>query len=102
VLGTLLITEATYIVAHAGGYRNVPDIFNEGQIQAWREVTDAIHAKKAYIFCKLWALGRVAVPDVQKKGGFNLVSSSLILVDSLDHPLGKYQSLELGSKVLPE
>jgi len=82
VPGTLLITEATYIAAHAGGYRNVPGIFSEEQIQAWKEVTDAVHSKKSYIFCQLWALGRVAMPDVLKKGGFKLVSSSPIPMDS--------------------
>ncbi|KAK0431538.1 hypothetical protein EV421DRAFT_1893348 [Armillaria borealis] len=56
--GTLLITEATYIAERAGGYDNIPGIWNEHQIEAWKEITDAIHAKGSYIFCQLWALGR--------------------------------------------
>jgi NADPH2 dehydrogenase len=36
--GTLLITEATFIAARAGGQANVPGIWSEEQIAAWREV----------------------------------------------------------------
>ncbi len=36
--GTLLITEATYIDERAGGYENVPGIWNQDQIEAWKEV----------------------------------------------------------------
>jgi NADPH2 dehydrogenase len=34
--GTLLITEATFIAARAGGQANVPGIWSEEQIAAWR------------------------------------------------------------------
>jgi NADPH2 dehydrogenase len=36
--GTLLFTEATFIAARAGGYPNVPGIWSDEQIAAWREV----------------------------------------------------------------
>lgn len=36
--GTLLITEATYIAPKAGGVDNLPGIWNEEQIQAWKKV----------------------------------------------------------------
>ncbi len=36
--GTLLITEATYITAQAGGMPNVPGIWSEEQIAAWKKV----------------------------------------------------------------
>ncbi|KAJ6137900.1 Aldolase-type TIM barrel [Penicillium samsonianum] len=77
VPGTLLITEATFISARAGGYPNVPGIYNDEQIAAWKEVTDAVHSKGSYIYLQLWALGRVANPDaLQAEGGFDVVSSS--------------------------
>jgi NADPH2 dehydrogenase len=66
VPGTLLITEATFIAPQAAGYPNVPGIWNQDQITAWKAVTDAVHAKGSYIYLQLWALGRVAVPDVLK------------------------------------
>jgi NADPH2 dehydrogenase len=58
--GTLLITEATFISAKAGGYDNVPGIYNQAQIDAWKKVTAAVHAKKSFIYVQLWALGRAA------------------------------------------
>ena len=36
--GTLLITEATFIAPQAGGYPNVPGIWNEKQVAAWKKV----------------------------------------------------------------
>lgn len=36
--GTLLITEATFIAAKAGGMKNVPGIWSSEQIKAWKEV----------------------------------------------------------------
>ena len=38
VPGTLLITEATFIAQKAGGLENVPGIWNEEQINAWKRV----------------------------------------------------------------
>lgn len=39
VRGTLLITEATFIAPQAGGYHNVPGIWNDEQIAAWKSVS---------------------------------------------------------------
>ena len=36
--GTLLITEATFITPQAGGYTNVPGIWNDAQVAAWKPV----------------------------------------------------------------
>ncbi|KAJ7776362.1 hypothetical protein B0H16DRAFT_1006417 [Mycena metata] len=58
--GTLLITEATFIAARAGGYQHIPGIWSPAQIKAWKSVTDAVHAKGSFIFMQLWALGRAA------------------------------------------
>ncbi len=38
VRGTLLIAEAMLISPQAGGFVNVPGIWNDAQIQAWKEV----------------------------------------------------------------
>ncbi len=81
VPGTLLITEATFISPRASGYRNVPGIYNEAQIVAWKKITDAVHAKGSFIWCQLWALGRAAKADVLKEeSGNKVVSSSGIAI----------------------
>ncbi|GFN17641.1 chanoclavine-I aldehyde reductase fgaOx3 [Aspergillus tubingensis] len=82
VPGTLLITEATIIAPNAGGYPNVPGIWNDAQIAQWRKVTDAVHKKGSYIYMQLWALGRVANPQFLKaNGNHDVVSSSPVALD---------------------
>ncbi|KAJ5131051.1 Aldolase-type TIM barrel [Penicillium bovifimosum] len=76
VPGTLLISEATLITARAGGYANVPGIYNPAQISAWKEITDAVHAKGSHIYLQLWALGRVANPAFRASSDHELISSS--------------------------
>jgi len=79
VPGTLMITEATFISPRSGGYDNVPGIYNQQQIEAWKKVTSAVHAKGSFIFCQLWDLGRAANPEVlEKEGGFKVRSASNI------------------------
>jgi NADPH2 dehydrogenase len=80
VPGTLIITEATFITPQAGGYAHVPGIWSDDQVRAWKEVTDAVHAKGSFIFLQLWALGRLARPDVLAKTGHKVVSSSAVAV----------------------
>ncbi|KAH7401158.1 hypothetical protein DE146DRAFT_632178 [Phaeosphaeria sp. MPI-PUGE-AT-0046c] len=81
VPGTLLVTEATIIGEPYGGYPNVPGIYTQDHINAWRKVTDAVHAKGSYIFLQLWALGRVANPQFCKANNIPIKSASAIAVD---------------------
>lgn len=76
VPGTLLISEATFISARAGGMDNIPGIYNDAQINGWKNVTAAVHARGCFIYCQLWALGRAADSRVLHREGFDYVSSS--------------------------
>lgn len=58
----LIISEATIIRPDAQGYPNVPGLFTSEQIQGWKKVTNAVHAKGGKIFAQLWHVGRVAHP----------------------------------------
>lgn len=69
VPGTLIITEATFISAKAGGYATIPGLWTDAQLAAWKKVTDAVHAKGSKIFVQLWHLGRAAYPDPVGSGG---------------------------------
>ena len=84
VSGTLLITEATFISPRASGYANAPGIWSKDQIEAWKNVTDAVHKKGSYIMCQLWALGRAAKPEIVRKeaGEKAFVSSSSIAMEA--------------------
>lgn len=77
VPGTLIITEATFISPRAGGYPNVPGIWSQAQIDAWKEIVKNVHEAGGVIFLQLWALGRTANPELmEKEGSGSLVSSS--------------------------
>ncbi len=80
VPGTLIITEATFISPRCSGYPNVPGIWNQAQVDAWKQVTDAVHRKGSFIFLQLWALGRAATPEVMAEGAGRdgIVSSSAV------------------------
>ena len=56
----LIITEGTLISTDAIGYGNVPGIYNEECINAWKKITDSVHKNNGVIFCQLWHCGRVS------------------------------------------
>ncbi|OBZ77681.1 putative NADPH dehydrogenase C5H10.10 [Grifola frondosa] len=64
VPGTLLISEATFICAKAGGFRHVPGIWSTEQIAAWKRITDAVHIKGSFFFSSfgLWAVRLIQRP----------------------------------------
>ncbi|EKM53075.1 uncharacterized protein PHACADRAFT_98603, partial [Phanerochaete carnosa HHB-10118-sp] len=75
--GTLLVTEATFIAAQAGGLRHVPGIWSDEQVAGWKRATDAVHAQGSYAHVQLWALGRAAISDIlQEEGGYPYISAS--------------------------
>jgi N-ethylmaleimide reductase len=61
----LIISEATQISQQGQGYQDTPGIYNQAQIDGWRRVTDAVHAKGGHIFLQLWHVGRVSHVDLQ-------------------------------------
>ena len=79
VPGTLLLSEATVISPRAGGYPNIPAIWSQEQISAWKAVTTRVHRAGSYIFCQLIAFGRGADPKfLHQKGVGDFVSSSAV------------------------
>lgn len=62
--GGLLVSEGAFIAAEAGGIAGAPGIYSPAQVEAWKPVTAAVHAKGGYIFAQLWALGRTASPKL--------------------------------------
>jgi N-ethylmaleimide reductase len=74
--GGLLITEATDIAASAHGYPGAPGIYSAAQIDGWKAVTDAVHAKGARIVVQLWHTGRVSHSSM--RGGALPVAPSAV------------------------
>ena len=55
----LIITEGVSPSPNGLGYARIPGLFNEAQAQAWRAVTDAVHARGGRIVVQLMHTGRV-------------------------------------------
>ena len=64
----LLITEATQVSQQGQGYQDTPGIYTSAQVEGWRKVTDAVHAKGGRIFIQLWHVGRISHVDLQQDG----------------------------------
>jgi 2,4-dienoyl-CoA reductase-like NADH-dependent reductase (Old Yellow Enzyme family) len=60
----LIISEATVISEEANGYEKTPGLFSDAQVEGWKLVTDAVHAKDGLIVAQLWHVGRVSHPDL--------------------------------------
>lgn len=78
--GGLLISEATFIAEEAGGFPAAPGIYTSSQVEAWKKVTESVHAKGGIIYLQLWAIGRanpgngdvskiVSASDLKYEGG---------------------------------
>ncbi|XP_020193592.2 putative 12-oxophytodienoate reductase 11 [Aegilops tauschii subsp. strangulata] len=66
--GVLLIAEACAVSEAARGYPHVPGLWSQEQVEAWRPVVDAVHAKGAVFFFQLWHTGRVSPTEFQPNG----------------------------------
>ena len=59
----LIISEGSQISKRAVGYINTPGIHSDEQMEGWKKVTTAVHAKEGKIFIQLWHVGRMSHPD---------------------------------------
>ena len=73
----LIITEATAISHQGQGYADVPGIWSPAQVQAWRAVTDAVHAEGGRIAMQLWHVGRVSHTSLQPGGAAPVAPSAI-------------------------
>lgn len=73
----LIITEATQISRQGQGYAWTPGIYNDEQVQAWREVSSQVHEAGGLIFMQLWHVGRVSHPSFQPDNALPVAPSAL-------------------------
>lgn len=97
----LLISEASQISQQGQGYQNTPGIYTQAQIEGWRKVTDAVHAKGGKIFLQLWHVGRVSHVDLQKDGAAPVAPSALrpatkVFVNNSFEDVSEPRALELN------
>lgn len=77
----LIITEASQISPQGKGYAWTPGIYSKAQIEGWKKVTDAVHAKGGKIVIQLWHVGRISHPVLQP-GGADPVAPSAISAEA--------------------
>src|SRR5258708_906153 len=75
--GGLIIAEASPVMATGHGNPGVPGIYSQAQIEGWREVVDAVHARDGAIFLQLWHVGRVSHSSFQPGGVLPVAPSAV-------------------------
>lgn len=94
--GTLIITESSYISEQAGGYANVPGLYNMEQMEAWKHVFHKIHENESYVFVQLWSMGNQADPVFLKSRSMNFLGP----VDGLyPNEQSKHKAIECGNEL---
>src|SRR5215471_15246200 len=77
--GGLLIAEASPVIASGFGSPGVPGIYTDAQIEGWRAVVNAVHAKGGVIFLQLWHVGRVSHSSFQPGGVLPVAPSAIAI-----------------------
>jgi N-ethylmaleimide reductase len=76
----LIITEGTSPSPNGLGYPRIPGIFSPAQVEGWKRVTDAVHAKGAKMFVQLMHCGRIAHP-LNLPAGAHILAPSAVAAD---------------------
>ncbi len=63
--GGLIVGEATNISLTARGWFGAPGLYTDLQVEGWKRVVKAIHAKNGFVFAQLWHTGRSSHSDNQ-------------------------------------
>jgi len=92
--GGLIIAEASPVMATGFGSPGVPGIYTEQQIEGWRKVVEAVHAKGGVIFLQLWHVGRVSHSSFQP-GGVLPVAPSAVAISA------EFKTATADGKVVP-
>jgi len=73
--GGLIISEAAQLSLGTSGWQGAPGMYSDAQIDGWKTIVDAVHAKGGYIFAQLWHPGRFSHASLT--GGAMPVSASV-------------------------
>ncbi len=84
----LIVSEATAISEQGYGWHGAPGIYSPAQIEGWKKVTSAVHARQGKIFLQLWHMGRVSHPDYQN-GSLPVAPSAIAAIGEAHTPTGK-------------
>lgn len=86
----MIISEATPISEMGHGYPATPGVHSKAQVEGWKKVVNAVHAKGGKIVLQLWHVGRISHPSL-------LPNNSQPIAPSAIKPAGQaftYQGLQ--------
>lgn len=97
----LIITEGTQPSVIGQGYIDTPGLHSPEQAQAWRRVTDAVHAQGGRIFVQLMHSGRVGHSSLYPDGALPVAPSAVATGGQMytpdgmvDHPVPREMTLD--------
>jgi len=97
----LIISEGTSPSPNGLGYPRIPGAYSDAQIEGWKKIADAVHAKDGKIFVQLMHCGRITAKLNMPEGSQTLAPSSIIAVGEMftetgmfPHEMPKAMSLE--------
>ena len=73
--GGLIISEATTISITGRGWFGAPGLYSDAQVEGWKRIVNAVHAKGGFMFSQLWHTGRSS--NVETTGGSTPVTASV-------------------------
>src|ERR1700761_3241679 len=73
--GGLIVSEGTTISPTGRGWLGAPGLYTDQQVEGWRAITDAVHAKGGRMISQLWHTGRSS--HMELIGGGRPVSASV-------------------------
>jgi N-ethylmaleimide reductase len=76
----LIITEGTSPSPNGLGYPRIPGIFNQDQVDGWKRITHAVHAKGGRMFIQIMHCGRIAHP-LNLPDGARMLAPSAVAAD---------------------
>lgn len=91
----LIITEGTSPSPNGLGYARIPGIFNKAQVEAWKKITEAVHAQNSKIVVQLMHTGRISHE-------LNLPEGAKILAPSAVRPQGEMWTDAKMMQTFPE
>ena len=76
----LIITEGVSPAPNGTGYPRIPGLWSAPQVEGWKKVTQAVHAKGGRIFAQLMHTGRVGHP-LNLPAGAEVVAPSAVALE---------------------
>ena len=92
--GGLIIAEASPVVQTGRGNPRTPGIYSREQIEGWRKITDAVHARGGIIFLQLWHVGRASHSSFQPGGAMPVAPSAVPIS-------GNFTAMTADGKLVP-